>query len=59
MKDKLRITRGEDDAVIEFAARMISDAWLTTGPQIKGMTGKEIVEIFNGLTAAQEKPVRA
>ena len=34
---------------------MISDTRLTIGPQIKGMTGKDIIDIFNGVMAAQEK----
>ena len=53
--DQVRITRDGSDAIIEYADPMISDIRLTIGPQIKGMTDKDIVNIFNGVMAAQEK----
>lgn len=53
--DQVRITRDGRDAVIEYADDKISDTRLTIGPQIEKMTDKEIVDIFNGVMAAQEK----
>ena len=53
--DQVRITRDGNDAVIEYADSKISDTRLTIGPQIKKMTDKEIVDIFNGVMAAQQK----
>ena len=34
---------------------MIADTRLTIGPQINGMTDKGIIDVFNGVMAAQEK----
>ena len=53
--DQVRITRDGNDAIIEYADSKISDTRLTIGRQIKKMTDKEIVDIFNGVMAAQEK----
>ena len=53
--DQVRITRDGRDAVIEYADDKVSDTRLTIGPQIEKMTDKEIVDIFNGVMAAQEK----
>lgn len=53
--DQVRITRDGNDAVIEYADPMISDTRLTIGSQIKGMTDKDIIDVFNGVMAAQEK----
>ena len=47
--DQVRITRDGNDAVIEYADPMISDARLTIGSQIKGMTDKDIIDVFNGV----------
>jgi hypothetical protein len=52
---QVRITRDGNDAIIEYADSKISDTRLTIGPQIKKMTDKDIVDIFNGVMAAQEK----
>jgi hypothetical protein len=51
--DKVRITRDGNDAVIEYADPMISDTRLTIGSQIKGMTDKDIIDVFNGVMVAQ------
>ena len=53
--DQVRITRDGNNAVIEYADLMISDTRLTIGSQIKGMTDKDIIDVFNGVMAAQEK----
>ena len=53
--DQVRITRDGNDAIIEYADPMISDTRLTIGSQIKGMTDKDIIDVFNGVMAAQEK----
>jgi hypothetical protein len=53
--DQVRITRDGNDAVIEYADPTISDTRLTIGSQIKGMTDKDIIDVFNGVMAAQEK----
>jgi hypothetical protein len=53
--DQVRITRDGNDAVIEYADPMISDTRLTIGSQINGMTDKDIIDVFNGVMAAQEK----
>ena len=52
--DQVRITRDGNDAIIEYADPMISDTRLTIGSQIKGMTDKDIIDVFNGVMAAQE-----
>ena len=53
--DQVRITRDGNDAIIEYADPMIADTRLTIGPQINGMTDKDIIDVFNGVMAAQEK----
>ncbi len=53
--DQVRITRDGNDAFIEYADPMIADTRLTIGPQINGMTDKGIIDVFNGVMAAQEK----
>ncbi|MEQ1695114.1 MAG: hypothetical protein ABL901_04660 [Hyphomicrobiaceae bacterium] len=55
LMDQVRITRDGNDAIIEYADPMISGTRLTIGSQIKGMTDKAIIDVFNGVMAAQEK----
>ena len=50
--DQVRITRDENDAIIEYADPEISGTRFTIGPQIKSMTDREIVDLFNDLTDA-------
>ena len=52
--DQVRITRDGNDAIIEYADPKISGTRLTIGPQIKSMTDREIVDVFNGAKAALE-----
>jgi hypothetical protein len=56
--DQVRITRDGNDAIIEYADPEISDTRLTIGPQIKTMTDRDIVDVFNGVMDAQEKLLR-
>ncbi len=53
--DQVRITRDGNDAIIEYADPTISDTRLTIGPQIKSMTDRDIVDVFNGVMAAQQR----
>jgi len=53
--DQVRITRDGNDAIIEYADPEISVTRLTIGPQIKTMTDRDIVDVFNGIMDAQEK----
>ena len=53
--DQVRITRDANDAIIEYADPTVSDTRLTIGPQIKTMTDRDIVDVFNGVMAAQAK----
>ena len=55
MIDQVRITRDGDDAIIEYADPEISGTRLTIGPQITTMTDRDIVDVFNGVMAAQER----
>ena len=52
---QVRITRDGNDAIIEYADPTVSDTRLTIGPQIKTMTDRDIVDVFNGVMAAQAK----
>jgi hypothetical protein len=56
--DQARITRDGNDAIIEYADPEISDTRLTIGPQIKTMTDRDIVDVFNGIMDAQQKLLR-
>jgi hypothetical protein len=53
--DQVRITRDGNDAIIEYADPTVSDTRLTIAPQIKTMTDRDIVDVFNGVMAAQAK----
>jgi len=56
--DQARITRDGNDAIIEYANPEISDTRLTIGPQIRTMTDRDIVDVFNGIMDAQQKLLR-
>ncbi|MGD0185244.1 MAG: hypothetical protein ABSC25_08330 [Roseiarcus sp.] len=53
--DQVRITREGNDAIIDYADAGISGTRLTIGPQIVTMTDRDIVDVFNGILAAQER----
>ena len=53
--DQVRITREGNDAIIDHADAGISGTRFTIGPDIATMTDREIIEVFNGILAAQEQ----
>src|SRR3984893_19306982 len=53
--DQVRITRDGNDAIIEYADPTIPETRLAIGPQIKTMTDRDIVGVFNGVMAAQQR----
>jgi hypothetical protein len=57
--DQVRITREGNDAIIDYADAGISGTRLTIGPDIATMTDREIVDVFNGILAAQERLLAA
>ena len=57
--DQVRITREGNDAIIDYADAGISGTRLTIGPDIATMTDREIIDVFNGILAAQERLLAA
>jgi hypothetical protein len=57
--DQVRITREGNDAIVDYADAGISGTRLTIGPDIATMTDREIVDVFNGILAAQERLLAA
>jgi hypothetical protein len=53
--DQVRITREGNDAIIDYADAGISGTRLTIGPHIVTMADRDIVDVFNGIPAAQER----
>jgi hypothetical protein len=53
--DQVRIAREGNDAVIDYADSGIAGTRLTVGPDIATMTDREIIDVFNGILAAQER----
>ena len=53
--DQVRITREGNDAIIDYADSGISGTRFTIGPDIATMTDREIIDVFNGILAAQEQ----
>jgi hypothetical protein len=53
--DQVRITREGNDAIIDYADAGISGTRLTIGPHIVTMSDRDIVDVFNGIPAAQER----
>jgi hypothetical protein len=51
--DQVRITRDGNDVIIEYADPEMSGTRVTIGPQIKTMTDRDIVDVFNGMMDAQ------
>ena len=63
MIDQVRITREGNDAIIDYAdagtAAGTAGTRLTIGPDIVTMTDREIIDVFNGILAAQERLLAA
>ena len=57
--DQVRMTREGNDAIIDYADASISGTRITIGPDITTMTDREIIDMFNGILAAQERPLAA
>jgi len=57
--DQVRITREGNDAIIDYADSGISGMRITVGPDIATMTDREIIDVFNGILAAQERLLAA
>jgi hypothetical protein len=57
--DQVRITREGNDAIIDYADAGIAGTPLTIGPDIATMTDREIIDVFNGTLAAQERLLAA
>jgi hypothetical protein len=53
--DEVRITRGPEDAVIEYVEPDISTTRFTVGPEIQQMSDQEILDLFNESLRAQEE----
>src|SRR5271165_2183596 len=53
--DQVRITREGNDAIFDYADSGIAGTRLTVGPDIATMTDREIIDVFNGILAAQER----
>ena len=53
--DQVHITREGNHAIIDHADPEISGTRLTIGPQIEAMTDRDIVDVFNGVLAAQQR----
>ena len=57
--DQVRITREGNDAIIDYADAGIAGTHLTIGPDIATMTDREVIDVFNGILAAQERLLAA
>ena len=57
--EQVRITREGNDAIVDHAEAGISGAHLTIGPEIAAMTDADIVDLYNGILAAQERLLAA
>jgi len=53
--DEVRITRGPEDAVIEYVEPNIATTHFTIGPKIQQMRDQEILDLFNDSLRAQEE----
>ena len=53
--DQVRITRDENDAVIDHADVDISSAHIAIGPRIATMTDTDIVELYNDMLTGQQR----
>jgi hypothetical protein len=57
--DQVRITREGNDAIIDYADSGIAGTRLTIGPDLATMTDRDIIDVFNGILAAQERILAA
>src|SRR5271165_3590507 len=57
--DQVRIAREGNDAIIDYADAGIAGTRLTIGPDIATMTDRDIIDVFNGIPAAQERLLAA
>jgi hypothetical protein len=57
--DQVRITREGNDAIIDYADSGVAGTRFTIGPDIATMTDREIIDVFNGILAAQERLLAA
>jgi hypothetical protein len=57
--DQVRITREGNDAIIDYADSGIAGTRLTIGPDLGTMTDRDIIDVFNGIHAAQERILAA
>ena len=57
--DQVRITREGNDAIIDYIDAGISETRITIGPDITTMTDREIIDVFNGILAAQGRLLAA
>ena len=57
--DQVRITREGNDAIIDYADSGIAGTRLTIGPDLVTMTDRHIIDVFNGVLAAQERILAA
>jgi hypothetical protein len=57
--DQVQITREGNDAIIDYADAGIAGTRLTIGPDIATMTDRDIIDVFNGILAAQERLLAA
>src|SRR5438128_7568087 len=53
--DQVRISRENDEAIIEYADPGISTTHLRLGPEVQTMTDQEILERFNEYIAARDE----
>ena len=51
--DQVRISRHDDEAIIEFLDPTVATTHLTVGPQVQSMTDEEVLLVFNQVIAAQ------
>ena len=57
--DQVRITREGNDAIIDYADSGIAGTRLTIGPDLATMTDRDLIDLFNGILAAQERLLAA
>ena len=53
--DQVKITREGNDALIDHADAGISGTRIAIGPQISAMTDADIVDLYNGILASQQR----
>lgn len=53
--DEVSITRQGEAAVIDFKDKSIAGVNLRIGPELKGMSDQEILDVHNGIVRAQQR----